>query len=152
MYPAQEFKLVSLRECPGDLILSDTPNGFMEYWNKHIKDSALFNPLVECGYVFLLNSRRKITGHLMVAMGTLDTCWVHPREVFRAAIIGGASAIIFSHNHPSGDVSPSEADIKITKELIRAGQILKLELLDHIIVESTGKTHCSLRQLGHFYI
>jgi DNA repair protein RadC len=75
---------------------------------------------------------------------------VHAREVFRtAAIIAGASAIVLMHNHPSGEPQPSEADIKVTRDLIRAGQLLKIEVLDHVIV---GKpSHSSLRELGYFY-
>ncbi|MDA1275506.1 MAG: hypothetical protein O2960_15915, partial [Verrucomicrobia bacterium] len=72
------------------------------------------------------------------------------REVFRIAIMmGGISAIILAHNHPSGDPSPSEADIKITRDLIRAGQLLKIEILDHVIIGA--QTHSSLRSMGFFY-
>jgi DNA repair protein RadC len=63
--------------------------------------------------------------------------------------MASASAIVVCHNHPSGDPSPSEADIKITRDLIRAGQLLKIEVLDHIVVGHPG--HTSLRTLGHFY-
>ena len=61
-----------------------------------------------------------------------------------------AAAIILMHNHPSGDPTPSEADIKVTRDLIRAGQLLKIVVLDHVMV-GTGK-HCSLRELGYFAI
>jgi DNA repair protein RadC len=74
---------------------------------------------------------------------------VHPREIFRLAIVTAASAVIVLHNHPSGESSPSEADIKVTRDLIRAGQLLKLELLDHVII-GTGN-FSSLRALGYFY-
>ena len=59
---------------------------------------------------------------------------MHPREVFRVAVIGSAAAIVLMHNHPSGDPTPSEADIKVTRDLIRAGQLLKIEVLDHVIM------------------
>jgi DNA repair protein RadC len=74
---------------------------------------------------------------------------VHAREVFRPAIVAAGNAIILMHNHPSGDASPSEADIKITRDLIRAGQLLKMELLDHVIVGRDSFT--SLRTAGYFY-
>jgi DNA repair protein RadC len=74
---------------------------------------------------------------------------VHAREVFRAAIIAAAAAVVIVHNHPSGDPSPSEADIKVTRDLIRAGQLLKIELLDHVIIGNPN--HSSLRSLGYFY-
>ena len=97
----------------------------------------------------MVNARRRVKGHCVVSTGTMDTILVHPREVFRLAVIASAHAIIVMHNHPSGDPTPSEADIKVTRDLIRAGQLLKLEVLDHVIV-GHGK-HASLRELGFFY-
>jgi DNA repair protein RadC len=84
--------------------------------------------------VLLLNTRRKVLGHCLISTGTLDTILVHPREVFRPAVIGAAAAVVIMHNHPSGDPTPSEADIKVTRDLIRAGQLLKIELLDHVVM------------------
>jgi DNA repair protein RadC len=109
----------------------------------------LFNPECECFVVLLVNTRRRVKGHQMITIGTLDTILVHPREVFRAAVIAAAAAIVIMHNHPSGEPTPSEADIKVTRDLIRAGQLLKIEVLDHVII---GKpSFCSLRQLGYFF-
>ena len=101
----------------------------------------------------MLNTRRRIIGYHMVSIGTLDTILVHARDVFRAAIIGNAAAILAAHNHPSGDPTPSEADIRVTRDLIRAGQLLKLELIDHLVIGSPQlpKGYCSLRELGSFY-
>src|SRR5687768_5219536 len=87
-------------------------------------------------------------GHQLLTMGTMDTLLVHPREVFRGAIIAGAAAIVLMHNHPSGEPTPSEQDIKITRDLIRAGQLIKIEVLDHVIIGNPN--HCSLRELGYF--
>jgi DNA repair protein RadC len=70
--------------------------------------------------VFILNTRRRIKGHYLVSIGTMDTILCHPREIFRLAVMASAAAIIIAHNHPSGDPTPSEADIKITRDLIRA--------------------------------
>jgi len=69
--------------------------------------------------------------------------------VFRAAIIAASAAIVLMHNHPSGEPTPSEADIKVTRDLIRAGQLIKIEVLDHVIVGLNS--HASLRTLGYFY-
>jgi len=91
----------------------------------------------------------RMKGHLIVTHGTMDTCLVHPREVFRAAVVSSAAALILMHNHPSNDPTPSEADIKVTRDLIRAGQLLHIEVLDHVIVGNPK--HNSLRELGHFY-
>ena len=87
-------------------------------------------------------------GHQLLTIGTLDTILVHPREVFRCAIIAAAAKIALIHNHPSGEPQPSEADIKVTRDLIRAGQLLKIEVLDHVIIGNPN--HCSLRECGYF--
>ena len=77
----------------------------------------------------------------------MDSTVVAPREVFRPAIAAAASAVIVLHNHPSGDPTPSAADIRITRELVRSGQILRIDVLDHVIVGSD--TRASLRELGY---
>jgi DNA repair protein RadC len=109
---------------------------------------------VEHFQVLLLNTRRKLIKVERVSQGTLDTILVHPREVFKSAVAASASAIVLVHNHPSGDPTPSEADIKVTRDLIRAGQVLKIEVLDHVILgrPSKGRSqdYVSLRELGHF--
>jgi DNA repair protein RadC len=103
----------------------------------------------------LLNTRRRIRGHILISTGILDTLLVHPREVFRPAIIAASSAVVLMHNHPSGDPTPSEGDIKVTRDLIRAGQLLKIDLLDHVIMGQPSADralgHVSLRALGYFY-
>jgi DNA repair protein RadC len=110
---------------------------------------------VEAFQVLLLNTRKKLIRVEEISDGTLDTLLVHPREVFRAAIAANAAAIILVHNHPSGDPTPSEADIKVTRDLIRAGQLLKIEVVDHVILgrasSDRAKDYSSLRELGYFY-
>ena len=110
---------------------------------------------VERFQVLLLNTRRRLIRLEKLAHGTLDTLLVHPREVFRAAIAANAAAIVIVHNHPSGDPTPSDADVKVTRDLIRAGRLLKIELLDHIILgrrtEERPQDFLSLRELGHFH-
>jgi len=147
-----EYRVTALRECPTPdaLQLCDTPDKAADYWKLHIATHPHFNPECECLAVLLLNARRKVKGHQLVSIGTMDTLLVHPREVFRLAIIAAASAIVLMHNHPSGESTPSEADIKVTRDLIRAGQLLKLELLDHVIVGQGNFS--SLKSLGHFYV
>jgi DNA repair protein RadC len=147
----QEWKVISLRECPTPdaMRLCDTPQTAVDYWRAHIASSPQFNPDCECFVVLLLNTRRRIKGHHMVSIGTLDTILVHPREVFRVAVVSGAAAVVLMHNHPSGEPTPSEADIKVTRDLIRAGQLMKIEVCDHVIVGNPNR--CSLRELGYFY-
>jgi DNA repair protein RadC len=147
---AYEYKIVALRETAGadKQVLCDNPSLAYDYWRTHVTNHPYYNPEVECFVCFMLNTRRRIKGHYLVATGTMDTLLVHPREVFRLAIIASAAAIIIGHNHPSGDASPSEGDIRVTRDLIRAGQLLKIDVLDHIIM---GNPNCvSLRELGYF--
>jgi antirestriction protein ArdC len=148
--PAKEFKVVALRDCPlpDALRLCDTPDQVAEYWRLNIVTHPYFTPDCECLAVLMLNTRRKVKGHHLVTQGTMDTLLVHPREIFRAAVIAGAAAIVLAHNHPSGDSTPSEADIKVTRDLIRAGQLMKIEVLDHVVMGHPN--HSSLRSLGYF--
>lgn len=134
----------------------DTPDRAASALTQFIDASAL-SWETEAFYVLMLSTRRRLIGIHVGATGTLDTILVHPREVFRAAIIANASAIVLAHNHPSGDPTPSEGDIRVTRELFRAGQLLKIEVLDHVIVANPAlripgtRAHSSLRELGYFY-
>ena len=145
-----EYKVVPLRECPTPetLLLCDTPEKAAEYWRLHVPSNPYFNPECECFTVLLLNTRRRVKAHQIVSFGTHDTILVHPLNVFRLAVITSAAAVVLMHNHPSGEPTPSEADIKVTRDLIRAGQLLKIEVLDHVIIGNPN--HASLRQLGYF--
>lgn len=103
--------------------------------------------------VLLLNTRHKLIRVEALSNGTRDTILVDPGAVFKKAIEAGASAVVLVHNHPSGDPSPSDADIKTTRDLIRAGKLLKIEVLDHVIIgratAERPKDYASLRELGH---
>lgn len=109
---------------------------------------------VENFQVALLNTRRRLLSVHNVSQGTLDTLLVHPREVFFQAIQKRAAAVILVHNHPSGDPTPSDADIRVTRDLIRAGQLLKIEVLDHVILgqrtQERPRDYVSLRELGYW--
>ena len=87
----------------------------------------------------------------MISLGLLDSCPVHPREVFRQAIIDSAAAIILVHNHPSGDTTPSAEDLRVTRQLVEASRILGIRVLDHIIVAREGEGrpgYLSIRENG----
>jgi DNA repair protein RadC len=84
--------------------------------------------------VICLDTRNHVINTATVSIGSLDCSIVHPREVFKDAISSSAASVIFIHNHPSGDPTPSEDDIKMTKRLIEAGEIIGIEVLDHIIL------------------
>jgi DNA repair protein RadC len=146
----KEYKVTALRECPipEDMLLCDTPEKAVEYWRRHIATWPHFNPECESLAVLLLNTRRRLKGHQLLSTGTRDCLLVDIASVFRTAVIGAAAGIIVMHNHPSNEPEPSTADIKVTRDLIRAGQLFKIDVLDHIIV---GRPRfCSLREAGYF--
>ncbi|MCL6477324.1 MAG: DNA repair protein RadC [Peptococcaceae bacterium] len=84
--------------------------------------------------VLLLSTKNKVNGIHVVSVGTLDNSLVHPREVFKAALLSNASSVILAHNHPTGDPTPSREDIDISRRLVEAGKILGIGVLDHIVV------------------
>ena len=94
MRQPQEYKVVSLRECPTPdaLQVCETPQQAADYWRLHVAKNPYYNPDCECFVVLLLNTRRRVKGHQLLTIGTLDTILVTPREVFRAAVIACAAA------------------------------------------------------------
>lgn len=92
----------------------------------------------ECFFVSTLNGNNELLHTRVVTKGLLNRTLVHPREIFRSAIKDNAQAIIVGHNHPSGSLVPSEEDKAITSRLVRAGEILGIEVLDHLIVSKEG--------------
>ena len=138
------------RELHAELPILDTPEKIVALLREECRASQ-----VEVFLVILLNARRRLISVEKVSQGTVDATVAHAREVFRTAITSNASAIILAHNHPSGDPTPSDADIRVTRDLIRAGQVLHLEVLDHVIVGrpgvAGGREYVSLRELGLFY-
>jgi DNA repair protein RadC len=137
-------------EIRNESVLLETPAAVADLLREHNRLQE-----VETFQVVLLNTRRRLIRVDRISQGTLDTILVHPREVFKSAIAANAAAIVLAHNHPSGDPTPSEADIKVTRDLIRAGQLLKIEVLDHVILGRAAadrpKDYVSLRELGYFY-
>jgi DNA repair protein RadC len=98
--------------------------------------------------VMMLNTKNQVIGLHRVHVGSLNASIVHPRDVMKSAILNNAASIIVSHQHPSGDTTPSREDIEVTKRLAEAGKIIGIEVLDHVIVSQTGK-HVSLKEKGY---
>jgi DNA repair protein RadC len=96
-------------------------------------------------YVMHVNSRQQVNLVELVSVGTLNEAPFHPRETFRRAVIGGSFSIIVAHNHPTGDVTPSDGDIRVTHKLHDAGEILGIPLLDHIIFTAQNSHFFSFR-------
>jgi DNA repair protein RadC len=138
------------REIRTEAPLLDTPERVADLLREEMRLET-----VERFQVLLLNTRRRLILADKLSQGTLDSLLVHARDVFRSAIAANAAAVVLAHNHPSGDPTPSESDIKVTRDLIRAGQLLKIEVLDHVIVgratQERSKDYVSLRELGYFY-
>jgi len=97
--------------------------------------------------VLFLTTRNRVTGVHTVSMGSLDMTVVHPREVFKAAILANAAAIIVGHNHPSGDPSPSPDDVAISQKLVRGGELLGIAVLDSLVLGDEGR-YVSLQETG----
>ena len=111
---------------------------------------AVFNPAEEDREVFgilALDAKNKINGAHVVSMGSLNSSLVHPREIYKLAILNNAASIILWHNHPSGDPTPSKEDIAVTNRVKEAGTILGIEVVDHIVV-GDGERYVSFREKG----
>ena len=98
--------------------------------------------------VICLDTRNRLINCKPVSIGSLDTSIVHPREVFKEAVSSSSASVIFVHNHPSGDPEPSKEDVELTKRLVKAGEIIGIDVLDHIIV--CDKSHSSLKAKNLF--
>jgi hypothetical protein len=96
----REFKVLSLRDCPvpSEMLVCETPQQVADYWRLHIATTPHFNPECECMALLMLNTRKRVNGHQLLTIGTMDTILVHPREVFRCAIIAAAASVVVIHN------------------------------------------------------
>jgi DNA repair protein RadC len=97
--------------------------------------------------VLLLNARHEVLALETVSVGSLNASIVHPREVFKPAVLASAASIVLVHNHPSGDPEPSEEDLTITKRLVECGDLLGIGVLDHVIIAGRGVVSFRSRQL-----
>jgi DNA repair protein RadC len=97
-------------------------------------------------HALLLNTQHRVIRNVLVTRGILDAALIHPREVFRPAIVESAAGVILVHNHPSGDPSPSREDALVTRQLVTAGAAVGIPVLDHVIIG--GGTFVSLSQRG----
>jgi DNA repair protein RadC len=98
-------------------------------------------------WTLALNTKNRLLRIIEVSVGSLNASIVHPRELYKDAVRVSAASLIVVHNHPSGDPTPSGADIQLTRRLVKAGDVLGIEVLDHVVIGDTG-THASLRDLG----
>jgi DNA repair protein RadC len=135
------FELSKRLEDPsteGQKITVKSPEDAIKASKSQLKGKRKEHFLVLC-----LDTRNHLIKTNTVSIGSLDCSIVHPREVFKDAISSCAASVIFLHNHPSGDPTPSEDDIKLTKRLVEAGEIIGIEVLDHIII--CDRDHLSMK-------
>lgn len=103
-------------------------------------------------WVIMLNTKNAVIGKKMITKGLVDRAMIHPREVFRTAIKEGCNRIILTHNHPSGDPTPSEHDIQSTRMLVSASRVIGIEILDHVVLGKPSanqlREYVSFRELG----
>ena len=102
---------------------------------------------IEKFWIFCLDIKCRIIGIHLISIGSLNAAIVHPREVFKAAILNNAASIILLHNHPSGDTKPSKEDISLTKRLSDVGKMLQIEVVDHVVL---GNNYCSMKTINVF--
>jgi len=96
-----------------------------------------------------LNTKNNVVAVHRCHVGSLNSSIVHPREVFKSAILNNAASVIVAHQHPSDDITPSKEDINVTRRLVDAGKLLGIEVLDHLVVNNESK-FTSLKEKGHF--
>ncbi|MCD2346854.1 DNA repair protein RadC [Clostridium guangxiense] len=145
--PAKRISIVSIKMIREGSILYNTrkilsPSDAVNL-GKYFLEDADREKLIAC----CMDTKNQPISINIVSIGSLNSSIVHPREVFKVAILSNAASILIFHNHPSGNTEPSQEDINITKRLKEAGNLLGIELLDHIIIGSEGK-YCSLKENG----
>lgn len=134
-----ELKLLQIREAQGDF--ANSPDKVAEIMAEDGKADR------ECFWVLHLNTKNQIIEKELAFMGYLSGTSIHPREVFRKALLNSSASIITVHNHPSGDPEPSQDDENTWKRLNEAGKILGIEVLDHITITPNGR-HYSFKDNG----
>ncbi|MDR0532736.1 MAG: JAB domain-containing protein [Verrucomicrobiales bacterium] len=141
-----------LRFCAVTDQRMEVPADALRFWQQCVEAADWFEPDRECVVAAALNPRLRVTGWRMIAVGTLNDCSLHPREILRFALIANAASFVLMHNHPTGDPAPSVADINFTIGLREAARVVQIPLQDHVIVGDERPEHphyCSLREQGY---
>lgn len=141
----------SLEEYGASRNILSSPESAYGFWKTVIETKADFEPDKEHLIVILLDAKLRPTGYHLAALGTLNECNAHPREIFRPAIVSSAYAFIVTHNHPSGDAEPSQADRQLTAKLRDGATLLQINFIDHVIIGTpspTRQAYFSFRDAG----
>jgi len=129
----------------------DTPATAFSFWQAIIADEPGFEADKEHLVAILLDTKLRPFGYHVVSVGTINETIAHPREIFRAAIVGAAYGLVLMHNHPSGDPTPSAADRRMTASMREAANLLQINLIDHVIYgtdEGGRQPYFSFRDAG----
>jgi len=147
--PAKAAQILAALEL-GRRTLTHAPSARIQLRTPH--DAAAYlmpafgsRPVEQFGVV-LLDTRHRVLRTAVLAIGTLNSTVVQPRDVFREAALGGAAAIVVFHNHPSGDPCPSPDDVELTRRLAAAGTLMGIDVVDHIILGDVR--YCSFKEMG----
>jgi DNA repair protein RadC len=129
-----------IMQCLEKTIEPNTTNG-----NEVISAERAYSQLTELAHseieefwALALSPKKTVLNRKMIFRGTVDSCLVHPRDIFRFACLENASALLIAHNHPSGDLVPSYEDIRFTQQIITAANLMEIPIIDHVIVTKTG--------------
>ena len=145
--PAKRVDIVTVKLVRESSVLYkdrtiDSPADSVNLLEQFLKDEDRERFMVLC-----LDTKNQPTAIHTVSIGTLNSSVVHPREVFKVAILANSNAIILGHNHPSGLTDPSRQDVEVTQRLVEAGKVLGIEVLDHIIIGSNSR-YVSFKEKG----
>lgn len=139
--PSKAMQILAMAALGKRYIQSKTPvkhissaKDVFDLFHERLKDEKQEN-----FYVLMLNTQNYIIEERIISKGTLDKTLIHPREIFRYAIKNAVSKIVLVHNHPDGDPTPSSNDLEITEELIKAGNLLGIKVIDHVIIGNKEK-------------
>jgi len=129
----------------------DSPQAIENFWRSIIAARPDHESDKEHLVAILVNAKMRPVGYHVIAIGSLNECIAHPREILRPAIVVAAYAFVLTHNHPSGDPAPSQADQRLTRKLHDAAELLEIRLLDHVIVGDAAvgsRAYYSFREAG----
>lgn len=147
-----EFRIVRTRECRMPSTLVDNPQAIAAVWKRHVVTAEWWDPTREAMVAFLLSTQSRLLGFHLVAVGSPCSVRFEMAQLFRAAVVQGATRMVVAHNHPSGYPQPSTDDIQVTRKMIKAGELLGVEVLDMVVLGSQKRRnrHYSLRENGFF--
>lgn len=138
-------KLVMVKEKAIRYELESSINNPREVAEMLQKVTGMQDAPEEQFWMICMDTKNKIVGLHLVSQGTLNSALVHPREVFKRALLNNASSIVLAHNHPSGNPQPSQQDVDLTNRLVQVGDLVGITIMDHIILGDAGR-YLSLKE------